>query len=250
MGSGAAPAARPRKLSVIIPVFNERETIRPILERVAAVDLGRLGLERELIVVDDGSRDGTREILRGLKGALPFVLHEAPANRGKGAAIRAGLDLVTGDLVIIQDADLELDPSEYPRLVAPILEGRTRVVYGTRFSGPVRGVPRLALWANRFLTFLTNLFYGSRLTDMETCYKVFRSEVIKGLRLTSVGFEFEPEVTAKLLRLGHTILEVPISFVPRSRAEGKKVRWRDGVQAVYCLLRYRLASHADLVKSK
>lgn len=249
MEPGAGWTVRPKKLSVIIPVFNERETIRPVLERVTAVDLSGLGLETELIVVDDGSRDGTREILRELRARIPFVLHEAPVNRGKGAAIRAGLDLVTGDLVIVQDADLELDPSEYPKLVQPILEGRTRVVYGTRFSGVVQGVPRLALWANRFLTFLTNVLYGSRLTDMETCYKVFRSEVIKGIRLTCLGFEFEPEVTAKLLRLGHTITEVPISFTPRSRAEGKKIRWRDGVQAILWLLRYRLARRASLVGS-
>ncbi len=239
----------PKTLSVIIPVFNERATIRPILERVAAVDLAPLGLAMELIVVDDGSRDGTPEILKELEPVIPFVFHQAPVNRGKGAAIRAGLDLVTGGLVIIQDADLELDPREYPALVAPILEGRAEVVYGTRFrGGAVAGLPRLAYWANRVLTGLTNLLYGSRLTDMETCYKVFKSEVIKGIRLTAMRFEFEPEVTAKVLRLGHAIHEVPISFVPRSRAEGKKIRWRDGLEAVACLLRYRLAPRASLVK--
>lgn len=238
-----------RTLSVIIPVFNERQTVRAILERVAAVDLKALGLDKELIVVDDDSRDGTREVLREAATAIPFRLYEAPVNRGKGAAIRAGLELVTGDLVIIQDADLELDPSEYPKLVQPILAGATRVVYGTRFAGRITGVPLVSLWANRFLTFLTNLLYGARLTDMETCYKVFRSDVIKGIRLECQRFEFEPEVTAKLLRLGHTILEVPISFTPRSRAEGKKLRWRDGVQAIHYLLRYRLASRASLLRS-
>lgn len=236
-------------LSVIIPVYNERHTVRTVLERVAAVDLALLGLDKELIVVDDGSRDGTREVLREAAAAIPFRLHEAPVNRGKGAAIRAGLELMTGDLVIIQDADLELDPGEYPKLVQPILAGATQVVYGTRFAGRVSGVPLVSLWANRFLTFLTNLLYGARLTDMETCYKVFRSEVIKGIRLECQRFEFEPEVTAKLLRLGHPILEVPIAFTPRSREEGKKIRWRDGVQAIRYLLRYRLASRASLLKA-
>ena len=238
-----------QKLSVIIPVFNERQTVLAILERVAAVDLKLLGLETELIVVDDGSRDGTREVLREAAAITPFRLHEAPVNRGKGAAIRAGLELVTGDLVIIQDADLELDPGEYPKLVRPILAGETRIVYGTRFAGRVAGVPLLSLWANRFLTFLTNVLYGSRLTDMETCYKVFRREVIREIRLECQRFEFEPEVTAKVLRLGHAITEVPISFSPRSRAEGKKMRWRDGVQAIRSLLRYRFASRASLVKA-
>jgi glycosyltransferase involved in cell wall biosynthesis len=229
-----------------MPVYNERSTIRAIIEQVAAVDLAPLGLAMELVVVDDGSRDGTREILKELSPAIPFVLHQAPVNQGKGAAIRAGLELATGDLVIIQDADLELDPREFPSLVAPILEGRAAVVYGTRFSRAVAGMPQLSLWANRFLTGVTNALYGSRLTDMETCYKVFRSELIKGMRLTCRRFEFEPEVTAKTLRLGHEIVEVPISFAPRSRSEGKKIRWRDGVQAVYYLLRYRLAPRRSL----
>lgn len=240
--------ARPKKLSVIVPVYNERHTIRAILEKVAAVDLKGLGLERELIVVDDGSSDGTREILRELAAVLPFVLHEAPVNQGKGAAIRTGLGLVTGDLVIIQDADLELDPTEYPKLVQPILEGRASVVYGSRFRRHVSGLPVLSRLANRFLTGLTNLLYGSRLTDMETCYKVFRSEVIKGIRLTCRRFEFEPEVTAKTLRLGYDIAEVPISFSPRSREEGKKINWRDGVRAILYLVRYRLTPRASLLK--
>ena len=236
------------KLSVIIPVYNERDTIQAILQQVVAVDLKGLGLEMELIVVDDGSRDGTREILRETASAIPFVLHEAPVNRGKGADIRIGLELVTGDLVIIQDADLEVDPAEYPTLVAPILDGRARVVYGTRFSRKVAGLPLIALWANKFLTSLTNLLYGSRLTDMETCYKVFRREVIKAIRLTCLRFEFEPEVTAKLLRLGYTITEVPISFSPRSRAQGKKIRWRDGIQAIFTLVRCRVTPRASLLR--
>lgn len=236
------------KLSVIVPVYNERQTIRQTLERVSAVDLKDAGLTIELIVVDDGSRDGSREILRELSSVIPFVLHEAPVNQGKGAAIRTGLERVTGDLVIIQDADLELDPREYPKLVEPILAGRTSVVYGSRFKREVGGLPVLSLMANKFLTWLTNLLYGSRLTDMETCYKVFRSEVIKGIRLTCRRFEFEPEVTAKTLRLGYDIVEVPISFSPRSRAEGKKINWRDGVRAIVYLARYRLARRTSLVR--
>ena len=238
------------KLSVIVPVYNERQTIRPLLEKVSAVDLKPVGLEMELIVVDDGSRDGTREILRDLTGVIPFVLHEAPVNQGKGAAIRAGLTRVTGDLVIIQDADLELDPTEYPKLVEPILAGRTSVVYGSRFRQRVSGLPVLSLLANRFLTGLTNVLYGSRLTDMETCYKVFRTEVIQGIRLTCRRFEFEPEVTAKTLRLGYEIAEVPISFSPRSRQQGKKINWPDGVRAIGYLVRYRFTPRASLLERR
>ncbi|HEV8676667.1 MAG TPA: glycosyltransferase family 2 protein [Methylomirabilota bacterium] len=244
----APEAGRAKTLSVIVPVYNERHTIRPLLEKVAAVDLGPVGLGMELIVVDDGSRDGTREILRELTPVIPFVLDEAPVNQGKGAAIRRGLERVSGEVVIIQDADLELDPGEYPALIEPILAGRASVVYGSRFRQSVHGIPRLSLWANRFLTGLTNLLYGAELTDMETCYKVFRSEVIKGIHLTCRRFEFEPEVTAKVLRLGHRIVEVPISFSPRSRAEGKKINWRDGVRAILYLLRYRVARRASLLK--
>lgn len=233
------------KLSVLVPVYNEAATVAAAMKRVLDVDYP---CDVEVVMVDDGSVDGTAAILDALDDPRATVVHH-PVNRGKGAAIRAGLELVTGDLVIIQDADLELDPSEYPKLVQPILAGATRVVYGTRFAGRITGVPLVSLWANRFLTFLTNLLYGARLTDMETCYKVFRSDVIKGIRLECQRFEFEPEVTAKLLRLGHTILEVPISFTPRSRAEGKKLRWRDGVQAIHYLLRYRLASRASLLRS-
>jgi glycosyltransferase involved in cell wall biosynthesis len=194
--------------------------------------------------VDDGSTDGTRDVLEGLQreGRARVILQ--PANRGKGAAIRTGLAAVTGELVIIQDADLELSPEEFPRLVAPFLDDpATQAVFGSRFLlGPRAGHP-LANFANRFLTGLTNVLHGAQLTDMETCYKLCRTEVLKGLALTSDRFDIEPEITSKLLRRGHAIREVAISYQPRSRREGKSINWKDGVKAVVALIKWRFARH-------
>ena len=227
------------KLSIIIPVYNEQSTIAEVIDRVCAVELD--GLKKEIIIADDGSRDNTPSIIADKHRQHPCItkVHTSLINLGKGAAIRFGLEFAAGDLVLIQDADLELNPEEYPALLAPILRGEADVVYGSRFRKRSSNIPLRTRLANRFLTVFTNLLYGSRLTDMATAYKVFRSEVIKGLELRSARFEFEPEVTAKLLLAGYRIIEVPISYNPRSADEGKKVGWIDGIEYIYTLLKYR-----------
>jgi glycosyltransferase involved in cell wall biosynthesis len=224
------------KLSVIIPVYNEESTIGEVIDKVRAVELP---VEREIIVVDDGSTDHTADILAKRQHDVTFV-HFSRINFGKGAAIRIGLTYVTGDVVIIQDADLELDPNEYKLLLSPIIAGEANVVYGSRFLKANPAISRRTIVANRFLTWLTNVLYGSQLTDMETAYKAFRAEIVTGIDLHCHRFEFEPEVTGKLLRAGYKIMEVPISYNPRTEAEGKKINWRDGVTAIVTLLKYRL----------
>lgn len=227
------------KLSVVIPVFNESKTVAEVVSRVEAVRLpGGLGLE--IVIVDDGSTDGSREILRGLEGeGRKVILHER--NRGKGAALRTGISATTGDCVLIQDADLEYDPRDYPSLLEPILDGRADVVFGSRFAGS--GTRRvLYFWhsvGNRLLTTLSNMFTNINLSDMETCYKVFRGEVIRSIQIEEDRFGFEPEVTAKVARLGCRIYEVGISYAGRTYAEGKKIGWKDGVRALWCILKYR-----------
>ena len=222
------------KLSVVIPVYNEAATIREILERVRGV-----GLETEVIVVDDGSTDGTRDVLRGLTGSDHMVVFH-DKNRGKGAALRTGFTKVTGDIVLVQDADLEYDPAEYPRLLKPILDGKADVVYGSRFGGETHRV--LLFWhyiGNRFLTMLSNMFTNLNLSDMETCYKVFRADLLKRLRLRSNRFGFEPEFTAKVARLRCRIYEVPVSYHGRGYESGKKITWKDGFTAIGCIVWYR-----------
>ena len=228
------------RLSVIIPVYNEEQTIHEVLERVAAVDLG--GIELEIVVANDGSTDGTRRAIdeRRLPPRLPVHVYHSPINLGKGAAVRLGLAFATGDVLLIQDADLELDPNEYTRLLEPIVAGRADIVYGSRFLAPTANVPLKSRTANRFLTMMTNVLFGGRLTDMETAYKVMRREALNGIRLRAVGFDIEPELTARLLRAGRRIVEVPISYNPRRHDEGKKMRWIDGVDAVYTLFKCRL----------
>jgi glycosyltransferase involved in cell wall biosynthesis len=224
-------------LSIIVPVFNEEKTVRAVIERLLAIDLP---VPREILVVNDGSTDGTRAVL----DALPPADHRlrivhAAKNGGKGRAIRTGFEQAKGTIVAIQDADLELDPAEIAGLVAPILADETRAVYGSRFLNGSQGAPFVSVAANRFLTGLTNVLFGANLTDMETCYKVMRADVARALELESNRFDIEPEITAKLLRAGHHIVERPVKFEPRSRAQGKKIGWRDGVKAIAVLVKYR-----------
>lgn len=223
------------KLSIVIPVYNEKATLAEIVRRVQAI-----GAAHEIILVDDGSTDGTREILPTFDGhdAVRVILHER--NHGKGAAVRTGVAAATGDVILIQDADLEYDPRDIPALLQPIEEGRSTVVYGSRFlGGPRKATMFWHMIANLVLTLLTNVLYDSILSDMETGYKVFTSEVIKSLRLRAKRFDFEPEVTAKVLKHRHRIYEVPISFNPREYSEGKKIGLRDAIEAVWTLLKYR-----------
>jgi glycosyltransferase involved in cell wall biosynthesis len=228
------------RLSIIIPVYNEEQTIHAVLERVAAVDLG--AIEKEIVIANDGSTDGTRRVIdeRDLPPDLPVHVYHSPINLGKGAAVRLGLAFATGDIMLVQDADLELDPNEYTQLIAPLLDGRADVVYGSRFLAPTAKVALKSRAANRFLTFLTNVLFGGRLTDMETAYKVMRREALQGIRLRAVGFDIEPELTARLLRARRRIVEVPISYNPRTADEGKKMRFIDGVDAIYTLLKCRI----------
>jgi glycosyltransferase involved in cell wall biosynthesis len=230
-------------LSVVIPVYNEESTIGEVIERVDAVPM-----HKEIIVVDDGSTDRSAEIVRA-QGSRVRHLHTSRVNLGKGAAIRVGLTYATGDVIIIQDADLELDPAEYDRIVAPIARGEAAAVYGSRFR-QANAIPLRTRLANRILTALTNLLYRGGLTDMETAYKAFRRDVIEGVRLTSLRFEIEPEITAKLLRAGQRIVEVPISYHPRTRQEGKKIGLRDGLLAMWTLLRYRVADERSFLVTR
>lgn len=237
------------KLSMVIPVYNERETVREILRRVLAVDWKALGLEREVVIVDDGSRDGTREVLKEIEadpgayglqeGELQVILHAV--NQGKGAALRTGFEAATGEVTVVQDADLEYDPRDLPRILEPILDGRADVVFGNRFYG---GGPHRVLYfwhylGNKVLTTISNLLTNLNLSDMEVGYKAFRTEVLRRIRVKSRRFGVEPELTVKVARLGCRIYEVPISYHGRTYAEGKKITWKDGLAALWCLVRFR-----------
>jgi len=233
-------------LSIIVPVYNEVRTVRAVIERLIAIDLP---VAREIIVVNDGSRDGTREVLAAverefLESSIPNpesrvrVIH-VEQNAGKGAAIRRGFNEATGTIVAIQDADLELDPQQLSTLVAPILNAQADVVYGSRFLAGRPSAPWITIAANRALTTATNVLFGSSITDMETCYKIMRTEIARALQLDANRFDIEPQITARVLRRGHRIHELPVKFEARSRAQGKKIGWRDGVRAVEVLVKER-----------
>jgi glycosyltransferase involved in cell wall biosynthesis len=223
------------KLSVIIPVYNEKATLEEIITRVE-----RVPVDKEIIIVDDGSTDGSRELLSEMPPERARIMLQE-RNVGKGAAIRAGLPMVTGDVVVIQDADLEYDPNDFLKLLKPIQDGKADVVYGSRFTGERKNMHFWHWLGNRFLTLVTNIMFDTTLSDMETCYKMFRSEIIKDIPLRSRRFEFEVEVTAKILKRRHRIYEVPISYAGREFHEGKKITWRDGFTALWNLLRYRFS---------
>ncbi len=228
------------KLSIVIPVYNEKNFIREIVERVRKVSLQ--DVEKEIIIVDDFSTDGTRDILqRDLEPLVSKVIYREK-NQGKGAALRAGFQQVTGDIVIIQDSDLEYNPAEYPKLIQPILENQADVVYGSRFIGsePHRVLYFWHYVGNKFLTLLSNMFTNLNLTDMETCYKVFRTEVLDSVKIEQNRFGFEPEITAKVSKGNWRIYEVGIAYFGRNYSEGKKINWKDGLQAIWCILRYNL----------
>jgi dolichol-phosphate mannosyltransferase len=224
-------------LSIVVPVYNESRTVAEVIDRLLAIDLPA---PREILVVNDGSTDGTREVLDRLAARPELRIIHAAKNGGKGSAIRTGFAQASGTIVAIQDADLELDPAQLALLVQPILDGRTGVVYGSRFLAGRPDAPWLSIFANQVLTGVTNVLFGGRLTDMETCYKVMTTDIARGLRLECNRFDIEPEISAKLLRDGHAILELPVRFEPRSRAQGKKIGWRDGVRAIQVLIKYRL----------
>ncbi|MDD3435774.1 MAG: glycosyltransferase family 2 protein [Candidatus Gastranaerophilales bacterium] len=226
-----------KKITILIPVFNEVNTLEIILQEVEGANF--CGLEKEIILIDDFSTDGTREILKKLEKKYKVFYHDK--NMGKGAALRTGFEHVSGDIVVIQDADLEYDPADYEPLIKLILDGRADVAYGSRLSGgkPSRSFMFTHLLGNKLLTLMTNILYNTTLTDMETCYKAFKTEFIKGIEIKSNRFDFEPEITAKVLKRGARLYELPISYYGREYEEGKKITWKDGIHAIWALVKFR-----------
>jgi len=224
-----------KKLSIIIPAYNEAPTVKELIKQVKNLNLKKT--QKEIIVVDDASTDGTKNIIQAQTNIKKVFLSK---NQGKGAAIRAGLAKVTGDYLIIQDADLEYDPKDILKLIKPILAKKAEVVYGSRFLGPHKNMLFWHLMGNKFLSFICNLLYNTTLSDMEVCYKLFPTKLVKSLNLTQNRFGFDPEITVKVLKLGHRIYEVPISYAGREFNEGKKITWKDGVKVLYILFKYRI----------
>lgn len=232
------------KLSIIIPVYNEERTLKKLLDIVEKVKIE--DISKEIIIIDDGSIDATKDILEPLKDKYKIIFHKK--NYGKGMAIRTGIKHSTGDIIVIQDADLEYNPEDFGRMIKPIINNNARIVYGSRFNLPFRGHLKenqkslfyVHLIGNTFLTMMTSILYFNKLTDMETCYKMFRKDVLEDIKLRSRGFDFEPEFTAKVLKKGYRIIEVPVEYVSRNFEEGKKITWKDGITAVWCLLKYRI----------
>lgn len=228
-----------RKISIIIPVYNEEKTILKVLDRISEVNLG---IKKEIIIVDDGSIDKSKQIIekylkkRNKEASFKFI---SKNNGGKGSAVRKGIELISGDIITVQDADMEYNPADFKKLIKPILEDKEKVVYGSRFLKKHKPMYKLYFLGNRFLTSLTQVLYGSRITDMETCYKVFKADVIKNIKIKADKFDFEPEITARVLKSGIKIKEIPISYKPRSIEEGKKINWKDGLQAIWTLLYWR-----------
>lgn len=226
------------KISIIVPVYNEQITIIPILEKIVAAPLAD-GLTREIIVIDDGSTDETRRKLQNFISTTPFVVLFQELNEGKGAAVIKGISKASGDIILIQDADLEYDPGNYRTLLEPILQNKTSIVYGSRFKGQIKNMSFLNRWANLFCSWTLNVLYGSGITDVNTCFKVMRKEVLQDIHIESRGFEFETELTVKLLQKKFKILEVPISYEARDKNEGKKMDWPKALQMYWALIKYR-----------
>jgi len=228
-----------KKVSIIIPVYNEIKTLEKILDLVNKANF--CSLEKEIIIVDDASTDGTRELIKNIENSTDYKIYYHAKNMGKGAAIRTALSYVTGDVIVIQDADLEYDPNDYEDLIRLIIDNKADVVYGSRLSGgkPTRSFKFLHLLGNKFLTFLTNVLYDTTLTDMETCYKAFRSDVIKNIIIKSNRFDFEPEITAKVLKMKYHLYEAPIAYYGRDYSEGKKITWKDGFGALIALIKFK-----------
>lgn len=226
-----------KKISILIPVFNEINTLDILLEKVENADF--CGLEKEIILIDDGSTDGTLELLKKIEARHKVLYHDQ--NQGKGAALRTGFGAATGDIIVIQDADLEYEPNDYKNLIQLIIDDKADVVYGSRLSGarPSRAFMFTHLLGNKFLTFMTNILYNTTITDMETCYKAFRADFMQGITIKSNRFDFEPEITAKVLKKGARLYELPISYYGREYADGKKITWVDGIHAILALLKYR-----------